>query len=61
MVVTYLVFLIIRILSNKYLLPQDSTEYLDQARIIHNFLFSDGALDLSSRRPFMYPIFLAFL
>ena len=61
MVVTYLVFLIIRILSNKYLLPQDSTEYLDQARIIHNFLFSDGVLDLSSRRPFMYPLFLAFL
>jgi len=61
MVITYLVFLIIRIISDKYLLHNDSDEYLDQARIIHNFLFSDSALDLSSRRPFMYPLFLAFL
>ena len=60
-IVIYFIFLIIRILSNKYLLPQDSSEYLDQARIIYNFLFSEGGLNLSSRRPFMYPLFLAFL
>jgi len=60
-VITYFVFLIIRIFSDKYIILNDSVEYLDQARIIHDFIFSNGDLNLTSRRPFMYPLFLAFL
>jgi hypothetical protein len=57
----YFLFLFFRFLSGNYFLA-DSYEYLEIAKSINNFTYFENTLDveLTTKRPFIYPFFLSF-
>lgn len=59
-IIFYILFLLFRIFSNTFYLV-DSYEYLDVAKKIYNlsFLSSKAPDELTTKRPFIYPLFLS--
>lgn len=57
----YFLFLLFRIISGNYFLP-DSYEYLEVAKLINNFSYftAHSEIELITKRPFIYPFFLSF-
>ena len=57
----YFLFLFFRFLSENYFLA-DSYEYLEIAKSINNFTYFENTLnvELTTKRPFIYPFFLSF-
>lgn len=57
----YFLFLFFRFLSGNYFLA-DSYEYLEVAKSINNFTYFENTLniELTTKRPFIYPFFLSF-
>ena len=57
----YFLFLFFRFISGNYFLA-DSYEYLEIAKSINNFTYFENTLDveLTTKRPFIYPFFLSF-
>ena len=57
----YFLFMLFRILSGNYYLP-DSYEYLEVAKLINNFTYFENTseIELTTKRPLVYPFLLSF-